>query len=112
MSIIRYFNKDTVLGIVAIIILIGVGLYSYQLGGNRDSSAETLTTDLSEIPRIGVDELKRKVDMISNLVIVDTRSKEEYEQRHIAGSISIPLEKLAEHYTELKGFEEIFTYCT
>ncbi len=109
---VRYLNKDVILGVVALIVLIAAGLFAFQLGGNRDSSDITLTTDLSEIPRIGVDELKRKVDMGSNLVIIDTRSKEAYEQMHIAGSISVPLEKVAEHYTELKVFEEIFTYCT
>ncbi len=109
---IRYFNKDVVLGIVAFIILIVLGILAFQLSGNRDSSPITSTTDLSEIPRISVDELKRKVDMGSNLVIIDTRSKEAYEQMHIAGSISVPLEKVAERYTELKGFEEIITYCT
>ncbi|MFC2022257.1 rhodanese-like domain-containing protein [Chloroflexota bacterium] len=109
---IRYFNKDVILGIVALIILIAMGLFTFQLGGNRDSSHTTSTTDLSEIPRIGVDEVKRKVDMGANLVIIDTRSKAAYEGMHIAGSISVPLETVAERYTELKGFKEIITYCT
>ena len=109
---VRYFNRDVVIGIVTIILLIVGGLFTFQLGGNRDSMQITLTTDVSEIPRIGVDELKRKVDMGSNLVIVDTRSKEAYQRTHIAGSISVPLEEIAERYVELKGYDEITTYCT
>lgn len=109
---VRYLNKDVILGIATIIILMVMGIVIIQLGGNNDGPSPTLTADLSRIPRIGVDEVKRKVDRGVNLVIVDTRSRELYEHTHIAGAVSVPLEEVAERYTELKGFDEIITYCT
>ncbi|MFC2035700.1 rhodanese-like domain-containing protein [Chloroflexota bacterium] len=112
MSKVRCLNKDVILGVVALIVLVVTGLFTFQLGRDRDTPDLTLTTDLSEIPRISVDELKHKVDIGSNLMIIDTRSKEAYERTHIAGSISIPLETVTERHTELKDFEEIFIYCT
>ena len=108
----RHLNKNVILGVVVLIVLIITGIFAFQLGGDRATEDPTLTTDLSEIPRISVDELKNKVDIGTNLVIIDTRSREAYERMHIAGSISVPVITVNERSTELKGFEEIITYCT
>ena len=109
---VRYFNKDVAIGIVAFIALIAMGIVTFQIGGNRNSRETDLTTDLAGIPRIDVKEVKEKLEAGSNLVIIDTRSRAEYEQVHIAGAISLPLEEVAEGYVGLKGYEEIITYCT
>ena len=67
---------------------------------------------LPEVPRISAEEVKAKLDAGANLVIVDSRSKANYEKSHIAGAISIPLGTMAERYSELNGYDEIVTYCT
>ena len=70
------------------------------------------TPSLHEIPRISPAEVKAKLDASSNLVIVDTRSKKLYQQVHIVGAISMPLEEVSQRYAELRGYNEILTYCT
>ncbi len=82
------------------------------MGGNRNTSSAPPTINPSEIPRVSAEAVKNKLNTDSNLVIIDTRSKEAYEQIHIVGSISVPLEEIAERYAELKGYDEILTYCT
>lgn len=43
--------------------------------------------------------------------IVDVRSKEEYEDLHIEGTINIPIETIETQLDKLKGTELIITAC-
>jgi rhodanese-related sulfurtransferase len=56
-------------------------------------------------------QLKEKLDAGVDLVIVDVRSKEDFDEGHIAGAVSIPWEEMATRYTELPRDKEIVTYC-
>jgi rhodanese-related sulfurtransferase len=44
-------------------------------------------------------------------IILDVRSKGEYAQGHIQGSINIPVDKLQEHLGKLKKNTPIITCC-
>ena len=106
----RYLTKNVILGCVLLSIMIAMAIISFQLIRERDSSYEA--SDPEQIPRIGVAELKSKVDAGSNLLVVDVRSREEYEKMHIVGSISLTLEEIGQRYDELKGYKQVVTYCT
>jgi hypothetical protein len=95
---------------ILIVALIG----TVMLSGTacKEEEKVTPTPGLLEIPRISPAEVKAKLDAGSNLVIVDVRLKEEYERVHVAGSVSIPLGEVADRYIELRGYDEIITYCT
>ncbi len=67
---------------------------------------------LPEVPRISVEEVKAKLDAGSNIVIIDSRSENAYNESHIVGAISMPLADMAEPYSNLDRYEEIITYCT
>ena len=67
---------------------------------------------LPEVPRVSVEEVKKKLDAGANIVIVDSRSEVSYAQAHIAGAVSLPLAEMAEPYADLDGYDEIITYCT
>ena len=58
-----------------------------------------------------MEEVKAKLDAGSNIVIIDSRSKEFYNRSHIVGAISFPLDDMAEPYDSLDGYDEIITYC-
>jgi hypothetical protein len=64
-----------------------------------------------EVPRISLVQLKEKMDAGVDLAIVDVRSKEDFDEGHIAGAVSIPLEEMETRYTELPRDREIITYC-
>lgn len=99
-------------GVVLAITVVVIVIIASQGGGNRSTSSTSPTISPSEIPRTSPGAVKAKLDAGFNLVIVDTRSKAEYEQAHVAGAISIPLETLTQRYRELNGYNEIVTYCT
>ena len=43
--------------------------------------------------------------------IIDVRTKSEYQQGHLKGSINIPLNNLSNHYSKLKKDKSIITCC-
>lgn len=47
----------------------------------------------------------------NNVVILDVRSKDEFDRGHIFGSRNIPLDELAQRYGELPDEKFIVTYC-
>jgi len=75
------------------------------------SPTVTVDSGYSNVPRIGLEELKKKLDAGADLVVVDVRSKEEFDQGHIPGAVSIPWEEMEARYNELPGDKEIITYC-
>ncbi len=98
--------------LVRILIVALIGTAVLSVIACSDGKKVTPIPSPLEIPRISPEAVKAKLDAGSNLVIVDARSKEAYEQVHIAGAISIPLGEVAKRYTELRGYDEIITYCT
>lgn len=75
------------------------------------SPTPVVEREYSNVPRISLEELKQKFDAGAEMVILDVRSKEEFDQGHIPGAISIPWEEIKDRYTELPRDKEIVTYC-
>jgi len=76
-------------------------------------AGEASSTYLPEVPRISVAEVKARLDVASNIVIIDVRPTNEYERSHIAGSISVPVTDMAgPPYADLDQNDEIALYCT
>ena len=66
----------------------------------------------SAVPRISLEQLKEKLDAGADIVIVDVRSKEDFDEGHISGAVSIPWQQEMEaRYTELPRDKEVITYC-
>jgi len=57
-------------------------------------------------PKVDYKEL-----MNSGATVVDVRTKAEYQQGHIRGSINIPLNNLSNHYSKLNKTKPIITCC-
>ncbi len=55
------------------------------------------------------------VDVVKNggskMVLLDVRSRGDYQRGHIRGAISIPSDEIDERYKELPRDSEIVTYC-
>jgi rhodanese-related sulfurtransferase len=59
-----------------------------------------------------VQELKALLDAGEEVIIADSRSLSSYEERHIAGAISMPLLEVDERYKELPQDAKVVLYCT
>jgi len=105
----RYLTKNAVIGWVSLIAITCLAVFGFQF---VQALNLYLAMTPEQIPRITAAELKSKVDARLSLVVVDVRSKEEYEQSHIAGAVSMPSEEISQRYNELKGYKQVVTYCT
>lgn len=57
------------------------------------------------------DHLKEKLKNNEDIIVIDVRQKEEYDDFHIPGSRLIPLGELKNRYAELHNDDEIYVIC-
>jgi rhodanese-related sulfurtransferase len=62
-------------------------------------------------PRVTVEQARQLVQA-GQAVIVDVRSAESFDQRHIPGSVNIPLPDLSARIDELPEGKRLLTVCT
>ncbi len=65
----------------------------------------------AEPPRLAAADVKAKAEK-GEVVIVDVRSKDAYDQEHAAGAISIPVTEIEGRLAELPKNKLIAAYCT
>ncbi len=65
---------------------------------------------LDGVEPIGREELLSRV-RAGDVTVIDVRPAAEYQNGHIEGSLSLPLEELAKHLEELPPDREIVAYC-
>jgi rhodanese-related sulfurtransferase len=66
--------------------------------------------NLDDIQTLSMDEVRKKLNMES-ILLLDLRPREEYENGHISGAISVPMEELEVFMRELPQNAEIIAYC-
>jgi 3-mercaptopyruvate sulfurtransferase SseA len=71
----------------------------------------TLPQTREEVPRITLDELRGLLASPRKIVLIDTRSRAEYETAHIPGAISMPYTEVDARHRELPRATKIVTYC-
>jgi len=76
------------------------------------AAEQSIPTELSEVPRMTPKEVKALLESGERVVFVDTRSRAAYEQDHIPGALSIPLNEIEARHTELPKDRQIVLYCT
>ena len=60
----------------------------------------------------GVDDLQKILNSLTDdEVVVDCRTRAEYEAGHIPGAINIPMGKELDHLGELGDYRKIYLYC-
>lgn len=62
------------------------------------------------VPEIGAEELKHRLDNGDNLLLLDVRDEYEYEISNIGGQL-IPLAELPKRFKELNTRQEIVAVC-
>lgn len=89
------------LAIIILIILIGVAILFDPFNSG------------AEIRKISPEDAKKNMESNSEIVLLDVRTQEEYEEIHIPGSLLIPLDKLENNIeNEIKDKSKtIYVYC-
>ncbi len=63
-----------------------------------------------QVPRITARELKLLLDRGKGVVVVDVRSREAYDAKHIAGAALMPFPEVEQRYQELPKDKDIVLY--
>lgn len=84
--------------------------------GQDTSEADRDTAETAgkgEYQKLTAEEAKKRIDSGDNLVILDVRTQEEYDEKHIDGAVLIPNEEIGEEpLTQLPDLnQEILIYC-
>ena len=78
---------------------------------SQPAIGERLPQTREEVPRIRLEELRGLLASSRRIVVIDTRSRAEYEAAHIPGAISMPYAEVEARYQELPRTAPIITYC-
>jgi 3-mercaptopyruvate sulfurtransferase SseA len=107
-------KRRGLLPIILFAAVVGLSITALLLANNlRQAKIEypTEVTSQDEVPRVTAQEAYQ-AQTSGEAEIIDTRSKTQYEQEHIAGSINIPLDQLENRMDELDPGTWYITYCT
>lgn len=103
-----------ILILVGFVFVAGAGLVLVNL--NTPSTPVPSPEVLSDIPfptveRISLEDAKKAYDD-GTATFVDVRDAQSYDQGHIPGALSIPIEEIPVRKDELEPNAWIITYCT
>ena len=95
-----------------IIIILGIFVLSGCTTDTGDSTQDS-TMDNSNPTKINAEQAKEMIDSPTELIILDVRTKEEYEEGHIEGAILIPDTEIATKAEELLTDKNatLLVYC-
>ena len=100
---------------IMVILITGVLAGVLTACGNRSENTETVQEEAmkGEYHKITAEEAKNRMDSDDTIIILDVRTQEEYEERHIPGAILIPNESIGtEKQEQLPDMDqEILVYC-
>ncbi|MCH1982327.1 redoxin family protein [Ruminococcus sp. OA3] len=100
----------TAAALTGLLILAGI-LTACSPGGKTDETGTSRNTASPQ--KITAEEARERMDSGDDIVILDVRTKEEYEEKHIPGAILIPNEEIGEEpLADLPSLDqEILIYC-
>ncbi len=69
---------------------------------------------MDNIPRISKEDLKKKIDLKGDFILLDVRNPVDYGNSNVKlpGSIRIPLDELEGRLNELDRKKDVVAYCT
>lgn len=93
-------------------ILIMLLVLSVVLSGCAKKS-DMVEKDDEIVTDVSIEEAKEIIESQENLIILDVRTKEEFDAGHIEGAIQIPVEELKNRVSEIEEYkdEPLLVYC-
>lgn len=101
--------------IIPVILIVGVLAGIFAACGSRSENNGIKQEDemKGEYHKITAEEAKERMDSQEDIIILDVRTQEEYEESHIPGAIVIPNETIGREMPEQlpDADQEILVYC-
>ena len=103
------FKDKAVLLFMIVAVGLGFVFYLSHFGSGSQESSPKIKE--SPVPVISPREVKQKLDAQEDIIILDTRSREDYRAKHIKGSLSMPQDEIYVRYSDLPKDKEIIVLC-
>lgn len=71
---------------------------------------EELNQNFSDVRTLTLEELRQEMET-GEIILLDVRPEDEYENDHIPGAISIPIEELENHLATIPKTDKVIAYC-
>jgi rhodanese-related sulfurtransferase len=114
-SAIRFLRRLGLVGLILVATLFAVaacGSEMPQIESPTPTATPIATTaSISTYQNLSVDEAKLLIQKEINLVVLDVRTKVEYESGHLPNAILIPVAELQDRLAELDKDKKILVYC-
>jgi len=91
--------------------IIARAAYLFNIGSNRFTIANPVHSIFKWLRQCDVSEAKQMIETNPNLVILDVRTQEEYDEGHLENAVLIPVSELESRLDELDVEDEILVYC-
>lgn len=107
-------TKKRALGSLGLVLLLAAFLVAgcnSNKANKAPAAGETPTATEVNYKDISAEELKTMMETNKDLLVVDVREKEEYDQGHIDGTLLIPTTEFQERFTELPMDKPIVLVC-
>jgi hypothetical protein len=105
-------SKESILPVVIFTLLALVACTSSPITTPEPVQEPTAKLAPSElVPRITIEELLQKMEKGNNILVVDTRYKEQYDVDHIKWAVSAPLSTIIEGEWVPPSDKELILYC-
>lgn len=108
----KKFSTKKIIYYLVLILLIGVfsGCSNQSIGNSKEGSTSTMEVSYNKVTP---EEAKEKLENEKEIILLDVRTKEEYETGHIKDAILTPVDNLKEDASKnLKDKETlIIVYC-
>lgn len=79
--------------------------------GSSSAPSSSSSTPSAGYTDISAEQLKSMIDSNKNMVIVDVREKDEYDQGHIQGALFLPLSEIQQRFKELPTDKTLVLVC-
>ncbi len=106
----RAVNKKMI-GILFLLVLSTLLLYGCGQSQDSNNGVQENAPSKATFQSISAEELKAKIDTDKNLLVVDVREQEEYDQGHIQGTLLIPMGAVPNRIGELPKEKDIVLVC-
>lgn len=113
MKKITFLILGIIIIVIVLILLISTLMKTNQKVGEVEDMGNNENVFANKEVKITVAQAKKVIAENKDLLILDTRTQEEYDAGHIEGAILIPYNKIEMNLDQLDGFEDksILVYC-
>jgi hypothetical protein len=107
-----YETMTGMLAILRTVVFLTLAAFVASCGSDDDIMSPDRPDTIDDVPRITAENLKMRIDGGDQIMIVDVRSAEDYDEAHIPGAVHIPYSETRNRLQEFSGDRDIVFYCT